>query len=298
MKWIILVLIYGILKGIRDISKKKALETNGVIEVLFVYTLLSFLLVTPEARNAGGVALKDMLLTMFKSFVIFIAFICSFYAIEKMPISLYGVLDLSRMIFSMLMGVIVLHEVLGVYQWIGLFLVGGGILLLKYKPGFLKKKTTDSGEAAVAAAGKKSEGVATLFVVLAFVSTFLNAISGTLDKILTRTMTAGQLQFWYTFFMLVYYAVYVIVTKTKIHWKQCLTNIHIWVIAVLFIVADKCLFIANGIPDSSVTIMTLLKQVSVVIMIIGGRIIYKEKDTAYRMFCAAVVILGIVISAL
>ena len=293
MIWIILVLIYGILKGIRDISKKKALEKNGVVEVLFVYTLLSFILVSPEAAGAGGVSGRDMLLTAFKSFIIFVAFLCSFYAIDKMPISLYGVLDLSRMVFSMLLGVIILHETLGTYQWIGLFLVGGGILLLKYKPGFLKKKTAD-----LPADSKGTDKTATLFVVLAFVSAFLNGVSGTMDKILMRTMTSSQLQFWYILFMLIYYGLYVVFTKTKIDWRTALKNYHIWLIAILFIIADKCLFIANGIEESSVTVMTLLKQVSVVIMIIGGRIIYKEKDTAYRMFCAAVVIAGIVISAL
>ncbi len=300
MLWISLVLIYGILKGIRDISKKKALEINNVVEVLFVYTLLSFLFVVPtlftsEMRDVDPVSTRDMLLTMLKSFVIFIAFLCSFYAIEKMPISLYGVLDLSRMIFSMLLGVIILHETLGVFQWVGMLLVGGGIVFLKYKPPFLKKKEISGNDKQSKAVA--TEGVAALFVILAFVSTFLNGISGTMDKILTKTMTAAQLQFWYTFFMLVYYAAYVVITRTKIRWKSCLKNYHIWIIAILFIIADKCLFVANQIPESSVTIMTLLKQVSVVIMIIGGRIIYKEKDTAYRMFCAAVVIAGIVISA-
>lgn len=297
MIWMILVLIYGTIKGVRDIVKKKALAKNGVIEVLFVYTLMSFLIVSPEVRGAGGVATRDMLLTMFKSFVIFVAFTCSFYAIERMPISLYGVLDLSRMVFSMILGVIILHETLGAYQWIGLVLVGGGILLLKYKPAFLKGKTNET-TANVPVKESDRSATTTLVVFLAFVSAFLNGISGTMDKILMKTMTSGQLQFWYTFYMLVYYGIFVLVTKTKIHWKSCFKNIYIWLVAILFIIMDRCLFIANGYAASSVTIMTLLKQVSVVVMIIGGRIIYKEKDTAYRMFCAAVVVAGIVVSAL
>lgn len=290
MVWILLVLIYGILKGIRDISKKRALDTNGVIEVLFVYTLISFIFCIPEVREAGGVATKDMLWTAFKSFVIFVAFICSFYAIEKMPISLYGVLDLSRMMFSMLLGVIILGERLGLFQWVGLFLVVLGIGLLKYKPGFLNK---EKSEAVI----KNREKVGSLFVVLAFVSTFLNAISGTLDKILMRTMTSAQLQFWYMFFMLLYYGIYVVVTKTKIS-KSVWKNYHVWLIAVLFVIADRCLFIANGDPNSSVTVMTLIKQISVLVTIVGGRIIYKEKNIGYKIFCAAVVVAGIALSVL
>lgn len=291
--WIVLVLIYGILKGIRDISKKKALERNGVIEVLFVYTLIAFILVIPEARGAGGVATKDMLLTAFKSFIIFVAFICSFYAIEKMPISLYGIVDLARMIFSMLLGVIVLGERLGIFQWIGMALVMGGLLLLKYKPAFLKKKDADSQ-----IRDKSVDTISAYILFLAFLSTFLNAVSGTLDKILMRTMTSGQLQFWYMLYMLIYYAIYVVITKTKINWKSVLKNYHIWLISIMFIIADRCLFIANGDPNSSVTVMTILKQVCVIVTIIGGRIFFKEKDIAYRIFCAVVVSAGIVLSVL
>lgn len=292
MDWIILVLVYGILKGIRDISKKRALETNGVVEVLFVYTLIAFLFCIPDVRNAGGVATKDLLWTAFKSFIIFVAFICSFYAIEKMPISLYGVLDLSRMMFSMLLGVLILHESLGLFQWLGLILVVAGIVLLKYKPAFLKKK-----DQPLAVEEKKTEKVGTLFIVLAFVSTFLNAISGIMDKILMRTMTSAQLQFWYMLFMLIYYFIYVIITKTKIT-KSVWKNYHVWLIAILFIIADRCLFIANGIADSSVTVMTLIKQICVLVTIIGGRLVFKEKDIWYRIFCAMVVVAGIALSVL
>ena len=72
--WIILVLIYGILKGIRDIAKKKALTKSGVTEVLFVYTLLAFLFTVPTVGIFNGAPLgvpgKEMGLIAFKSFII------------------------------------------------------------------------------------------------------------------------------------------------------------------------------------------------------------------------------------
>ena len=42
MIWMSLVLLYGLLKGARELAKKKAMESNSVMEVLFLYTLLSF----------------------------------------------------------------------------------------------------------------------------------------------------------------------------------------------------------------------------------------------------------------
>ena len=196
--WIILVLIYGILKGIRDIAKKKALTKSGVTEVLFVYTLLAFLFTVPTVGIFSGAPLsvpgKEMGLIAFKSFIIFIAFLCSFYAIEKMPVSLYGVIDLSRMLFAMILGVFVLKEVLKGTQIVALILVAGGLLMLKYKPKAVRNGTV------------REEKISTVIYILAFVSTFLNALSGMLDKILMRTgnVTSGQLQFWYMLFMVIY----------------------------------------------------------------------------------------------
>lgn len=284
--WIFLVLVYGTLKGIRDIAKKKALTLNGVVEVLFVYTALAFIFTVPTSGNITGVPLKEMLMTAFKSFIIFIAFLCSFYAIEKMPVSLYGVIDLSRMLFAMILGVVVLGETLGITQIVAMVLIAGGLLLLKYKP------------KAERAGAKSPENVATYIYILAFISTFLNAVSGIMDKILMGggNITSGQLQFWYMFFMLVYYGIYVLITKTKVHFKSVLKNPHVWVISILFVVADRCLFIANSYPGSRVTVMTLLKQICCIVTILGGRIIFKEKKTMQRLICALIIIAGIMIS--
>ncbi|MBQ9863303.1 MAG: DMT family transporter, partial [Lachnospiraceae bacterium] len=273
--WILLVLIYGILKGVRDIAKKKALTLNGVVEVLFIYTALPFLFTVPTSGEISGVPVKEMLLIAFKSFIIVIAFLCSFYAIEKMPVSLYGVIDLSRMMFAMILGVFILKETLGIYQIIALILVAGGLLLLKYKP---KSQRVQNA----------TESVPGYLYILAFVSTFLNAVSGMLDKILMRTgnISSGQLQFWYMFYMLLFYGIYVLITKTKINFKTIFKNPYVWVISILFVVADRCLFMANGYADSRVTVMTLLKQVCCIVTIIGGKIIFKEKDTLKRFICA------------
>lgn len=138
--WMLLVLLYGVLKGAREIVKKKALTKNSVIEVLFFYTLLGFLFVTPQAPSAMGLEPKYYFWIALKSFVIFLAWICSFKAIKKMPISLYGVLDLSRVLFATLLGVVVLQETLNTHQVIGLVFVSAGLLLLKFKPSVLLKK--------------------------------------------------------------------------------------------------------------------------------------------------------------
>lgn len=290
MWWILLVLFYGILKGVREVVKKKAMTKNTVMEILFFYTFLAFLFVTPQAKDAGGMEPRFYLYIALKSFVIFLAWIFSFKALKKMPISLYGVLDLSRVLFATCLGVFALGEVLGPYQIVGLVFVSAGLLLLKYKPKFLQKKD-ESGTA------QKEENVQVIYVVAAFASCMLNAFSGFMDKVLMKDITSSQLQFWYMLFLVLYYALYMLVTRTKISrdvWK----NGWIWLLAILFVAADKALFIANGMTDSRVTVMTLIKQSGCVVTILAGKLIFKEKNVGYKLFCAAVIVVGIVIGVL
>ena len=281
--WMLLVLLYGVLKGVREVVKKKALTKNTVMEVLFFYTLLAFLFVVPDAKNAMGMEPKFYFYVALKSFVIFLAWIFSFKAIDKMPISIYGILDLSRVLFAMLLGVFVLKEVLGLYQITGLILVSAGLILLKFRP-----CSTKNGQ---------KENVQMIYVLSAFASCILNAVSGLMDKLLMRDISSSQLQFWYMLFLVSYYGIYLVVTRTTIR-KSVLKNGWIWLLSLLFVIADRALFIANGMEGSRVTVMTLIKQSGCVVTILAGKFIFKEKNIGYKLFCAAVIVAGIVISVL
>ena len=283
MAWVWLVLGYGALKGVREVVKKQAVRKSAVLDVLFFYTLFSFILVLPDAPNAMGLTATQALLTLFKSFVIFIAWLCGFYAIESMPVSLYGVIDLSRVLFSTLLGVALLGERFTGTQGVGLTLVLGGLLMLRLR---------HRGDTL------RGESVSPRAVLLTFICSMLNSVSATMDKILMRSMTSAQLQFWYMLFLTALYGVYLMAKREKLDWKGALKNGWIWLLSLLIIASDRMLFIANSMAGSRLTVMTLLKQFGVVVTIVGGRLFFHEKDTLYKLLCAAVVVAGIVVAVL
>lgn len=286
--WIWLVLLYGILKGCREICKKKALETSSSIEVLLIYTFVSFLLVCPDAPNAMGMEPKFYLLVALKAFIIFLAWILSFVAIKKLPLSMYGVLDLSRVLFATLLGVTVLGEKLSGIHIVGLVLVCAGLLLLKFKPVYEKSPTS---------IGKEKRYTASIIIV-ALVSCMLNSLSGLMDKILMKDISSSQLQFWYMLFLCSFYVIYALVGKQKISIKRALKNKWIWILAIMFVVADRALFIANGMPESKVTVMTLIKQSGAIVSILAGKFIFKEKNVGHKLICAGIIIVGIILGVL
>jgi bacterial/archaeal transporter family protein len=279
--WMWLVLLYGVLKGLRDVVKKKALTKNSVIEVLFFYTLFGFLFVIPDIPSAFQMEMRFLPYIFIKSFLIFVAWLCSYAAISKMPISLYGVMDLARVLFATMLGVVVLDEVLSVWQVIGLILVLVGLILVN-----LKKKSKDGS-------------TSVKYSVFALISCLLNAVSGLMDKLLMREVKSGQLQFWYMLFLLLLYFSYLIFSACRHHrinWKALKTNYWIPILSVLFMVGDRALFVANSYADSRITVMTILKQSCVLITILGGLIVFREKGIAYRLLCAGIIVTGIIIA--
>lgn len=278
--WIALVSLYGVLKGIRDIIKKKAMEKNTAMEVLFFYTFVSFLFVTPDIKNAVALDFHYIGFIMIKSLIIFISWICSFRAIKKLPIGFYGIMDMSRVIFASILGIVVLNEVMTHNKLLGMGLVLIGLLLVNLVKG--------SG----------ADRAKPIFIILVLISCLGNAVSELLDKMLMQHMNSGQLQFWYMFFLVVLYLGYLLVSRTKIQWKTLFKNYWVWILSILFVVGDKALFIACADKNSTVVAMTLIKQCSVLVTIIGGRIVFKEKRTAYKLLCAAIIITGIVLAVI
>lgn len=294
--WMLLVLNYGVLKGTREIVKKKSLQRSSVMEVLFFYTLFAFLFVCPDVKNAAQMDMHFLPAVAFKSFIIFLAWMCSFKAIKKMPISLYGLLDLSRVLFATLLAVIVQHEVLSGNQVIGLLLVCVGLLMLKRPKWLTLQRIQRKKPESISV--QEEEHVPVILVLFALASCMLNAVSGLLDKILTKDITSAQLQFWYMLFLVLYYFIYIIIAKEKIHVKESLKNPWIWLLAILFVIADRSLFLANANPESRISVMTLIKQSGCIVTILAGKFIFHEKNIVYKLICAAVIIAGIVVAVL
>ncbi len=282
--WIALAAAYGLLKGVRDVMKKVALKKSGTIEVLFFYTFLSFVFVLPwtgEAMDIFNGGTHYLALIAVKSLIIYIAWICSFKAIENLPIGFYGLMDMSRVVITSVMSVTVLGEMMTAGKAIGMVLVLDGLVMLN-----VAKNSPQGG----------GEVIKAKYIILVLISCCMNSCSEILDKWFMRPetgITTGQLQFWYLFFMVIFYLLHIVVKRIHIDIRSIYKNYWIIILAVLFVAGDKCLFIANR--TGSVIPMTLIKQCAVIITILGGRLIFKEKNTLFKILCAIVVICGIMV---
>ena len=280
--WVVFIILYGIFKGLREPIKKKALEKSGVLETLFMYTFIGFLMSVFSARDIFSLSFDCYLIIFVKSLVIFVAWIATFKSVKALPVSLYGVIDMSRVLFSTLFGVLLLGENITVKGSISLVLVMLGLYLVNLK------------------GNSSNEDYNVKYIWVTIFSCALNAVSGTIDKFIMSeyTISSPQLQFWFMFMLSMMYFLYIVLKREKVDVKGCLTNPGIYAISFLLVLGDRLLFVANADPESKVTIMTLLKQSSAIVTIIAGKVIYKEKNILFKMFCAGIIIFGIVLSVL
>lgn len=281
--WIFLVIIYAVFRGIRDSIKKKALMKNSTFEVLFFYTLISFIFVLPASKNINEVNIGYQGIIFLKSLCVFLAWICNFSAIKRLPVSFSGVMDTSGMIFSTIIGITILAEPFSLFQGIGLVMVLTGLILLN-----IKKPANIQND----------EGIKAKFVILSLMGTLFNSTSGIIDKVVIKYVTASQLQFYFMLYMVLLYGIYILVTKTKISLKTLIKNPYIPIMAVLLVLGDRALFEANANPESTVVAITLIKRSAVFVSILCGRLIFKEKNILYRVMCACIILAGIWVSIL
>lgn len=275
--WIYLVVIYALLKGGRECMKKAALKKSSPNEILFFYTFIGFLMTLPYIKTAFALDGIYIFYILIKSTVCCIAFLFSMLALKQMSVSLYSIMDLARVVFSTTLGVIVLGESFTLVKAIGVVLVITGLILVNFKKHSSNNPTT----------------LFTLFAVL--MNCFFNAVSGTLDKILMKDIGPDQLQFWFMLFMTIIYGVILLVRREKISVKTLKTNYWIPIMSVSLVFGDLLLFKANAAPQSQVTLMTLIKQSSVIVSVLSAWLIFKEKNILYKLLCSLIVIAGIVI---
>ena len=279
--WIMFTVLYAVFSGIYNCTRKKAIEKNTVYEVLAVFSTIAFLLVATITREAFDIDFKYLLIIFVKSLIITGSWILSLKAIEKMSVSIYGLINLSKILFAIILSILFLKEKLTLTLLLGAIIVIIGL--------FLVNKI--SNQSVNREASLKS-------IILLLIACLLNAVSSIIDKKILVHINSGQLQFWFLFFLAILYWIVLLARKQKINNKALRSNYWIIISAVALVIGDRFLFIATKSPESKMSIITIINQLSVVETIILGKIMFKEKNIIKKLLCSILIILGVVLTVI
>lgn len=272
-----MTLISGILLGLYDICTKKALEKTPVTQVLMLYTLFNFILVSFEFINAIHADFLMVLLILGKSFIIFFAWRMSFMAIKGLPISIITPFGTLTPVFTILLGMLFLGERLLYLQIIGIAVMLSAYYLIG-RVGAVEVKGLFRNK----------------YLYLMAASTFLSSVTAIIDKISLEKINAGQMQFWFSLFIFLLYMTFFLIER--IRQKEAIPVKFNWFIvfmSIFLVLADRIYFIVVSMPVSEISIIMPLRRVSIFISAIVGGLIFGEKNLKVKFLCALLLILGI-----
>lgn len=283
-------LVAGIFLGCWDITKKLALRGQNVIAVLTAYSILSFVLVAYEMKNAVLISGSTILLLALKSLIIYIGWNFMFLALQQLPISVITPFNTVTPLFSIILGIIVLGEVLEPMQWVGI-----AIMFVAYY--FISKV----GKFEVKHIFRNK------YFYYMIIGSILNAVTSLIDKIaigqvterltsrgMEAKLTSGIVQVWFLFFMMLFYVFtylgrkYIQKEKMKLKWDW---NI-LWM-SLCIILADRIYFAGLNMPNTPISIAMPLRSVSIVVSVLVGGLIFKEPNLKKKVLCTGILIVGI-----
>lgn len=275
--WILLMVIDAFVISFSEVFKKKALAKNSIYEIPAFFTLIAFFINLFFSKDAINIDYIYLPIILIKSIIIVVAWLITIKAIKELQLSLYGILKISRIVFTVLLSCLFLGERFTLITFVGLLIVIVGLVLVNITDKEVQKKNNNK------------------IIVLFLISCIGSAISAIIDKKILVHITTSQLQFWFYLFLTILFFIALIIREKKINISSIKNNYWIPLIAICMAMSDRLLFMANSIQSSKVIVMIVLKQLSVVISIILGKLIFKEKNILKKILYSILIIIGVVI---
>ncbi|MDR2916646.1 MAG: DMT family transporter [Tannerella sp.] len=290
--WVSLAFLSAFLLGCYDVCKKKSLDGNAVIPVLFLNTLISSLIFIPFVILSYFTELLDETLfyvprvsfathslVMLKSVIVLSSWITGYFSVKNLPLTITGPIKATQPVLTLTGAMLVFGERLNMYQWTGVLLAILSFYMLS-------------------ASGRK-EGIRfshNKWIFYAVLSVIFGAISGLYDKYLMKSLDVMTVQVWFNIYQLL-----MMIPILMLLWypRRKGTTRYTWRWSIVFVsvflaLADWVYFYALSYPDSMISIVSMIRRSSVLVTFAAGAIFFHEKNLKSKAFDLFLVLLGMI----
>ena len=297
--WFILALISAVCLGFYDVFKKISLQDNAVLPVLLLNTLIGSLLFLPLIISSyAGLLLPDShwfvpsatvethLWVVLKAIIVLSSWICGYFAMKHLPITLVGPINATRPVMTLLGAMLVFQEQFNLWQWAGVALAIFSFFLMSRS-------------------GRK-EGVNFFhnrWILLLVLAAVLGACSGLYDKYLLRSPSLGGIglnpifvQSWFNIYQfglmtLVFAFLWWPIRKssTAFQWRWSIVGI-----SIFLALADFVYFYALTEPDVLIAIVSMTRRSSVLVSFLFGAFLWRENNIRAKAFDLLLVFISLI----
>lgn len=306
--WLLLAFLSAALLGFYDAFKKKALQGNAVITVLFLNTLFSSIIFLPLIIlsyttsdlngtifhvGAGGWEMHKYILL--KSVIVLTSWILGYFGMKHVPLTIYGPINATRPVMVLIGALLVFGEQLNIWQWIGVFLAVVSFMMLSRS--------------------SKKEGIDfrhNKWILCIVGAAIVGAISGLYDKYLMADPTNGgvgldkmMVQSWYTIYQMIMMGCILLIAvfkpfakfrngkplfpQTPFHWDWAIIGVSVFLSA-----ADFVYFYSLSLDGAMISIVSMIRRGSVVVSFLFGAMFFHEKNLKSKVVDLALVLLGMI----
>ena len=296
--WLILAFLSATLLGFYDAFKKKALNGNAVIPVLFLNTVFSSLIFLPmillsatgdsldgtifHVASGGWEAHRYILL---KSCIVLSSWLFGYFGMKHLPLTIVGPINATRPVLVLVGALLVFGERLNGWQWIGVLLAVLSFFMLSRSG---KKEGIDF-----------KHDIWIYFIVLAALT---GAISGLYDKYLMASPEDGgvgldrmMVQSWYNLYQAAMMLAMLLIlwwpkhrSTTPFHWDWAIIGISLFLSA-----ADFVYFYSLSLPGAMISVVSMIRRGSVVVSFLFGAMFFRERNLKAKVLDLALVLLGL-----
>ncbi|MGM9710087.1 MAG: EamA family transporter [Prevotella sp.] len=295
--WLILAFLSAALLGFYDSFKKKALQGNAVIPVLFLNTVFSSLIFAPFILLSYSTSVLDTSLVhvasggwechkyiLLKSCIVLSSWLAGYFGMKHLPLTIVGPINATRPVMVLVGALLVFGEQLNVWQWTGVMLAIASFLMLSRSG---KKEGIDF---------KHNKWIACIVV-----AAILGAVSGLYDKFLMASPADGgvgldkmMVQSWYNIYQMIMMGIMLLVLwmpsrkhTTPFRWDWTIIGISLFLSA-----ADFVYLYSLSLPGAMISIVSMVRRGSVIVSFLFGAIVFHEKNLKSKAVDLALVLIG------
>ena len=297
MHWVAASLVSAFFLGCYDLCTKHAVRDNAVLPVLFFANAFSaglWLLLmgahalAPGLLPAGTVVAPlraiDHALLLLKSAIVAASWMCSYFAVKHLPISLAAPIRATGPVWTFT----------------------GALLVLGERPSWIEIvgiATTLASFLGLSLAGRQ-EGIhfhRNKWIGWLLAGTLLGAVSGLYDKYLLGRIgyDAATVQAWFSIYLALLFLPLVVGWKLRwwprheFHWRWSVPFV-----SLALLVCDFIYFSALRDPEALVSVVASLRRASVLVAFAGGMLFFAEVNGRTKLPAVLGVLLGVVLTVL
>lgn len=303
--WVVLAFISALCLGGYDISKKIALRDHRVVDVLTLSILISSVILSaplilsrvyPEMMMethfyVPSLDLQGHLLTFLKSCIVLSSWIFAYISLKHLPLSVVSPMQATRPMWTLIGALLIFGERLNTWQWIGIVLAIGTIMVFSFNKGH--RDTRDTRDARE-----------TKYYICLALAILIGSCAGLYDKFMMRRYDHNAVQVYYTMYQAVMMGVVWMVSRAKQskpigHWKLEIGDfLPIVLISVFLVISDNVYMLALRDPDSLIAVVSTIRRGGAVIGFAYGLLFLHESDPRKKLACMIGIMAGLICLAL